>query len=186
MNAKIHETAIVEKSAKVGDGTSVWHHAHVREGVEIGKNCIIGKNAYIDTGVKLGNNVKVQNNACVYSGTSVEDDVFIGPGVIFTNDLHPRAFIWSEERKGYIEVQKGASVGAGAIVICGSKQKPRLIGSYAMVGSGSIVTKDVPPHALVVGNPAKVIGWVCVCGEKISEKEIEKCKGGKCFHSLKE
>lgn len=181
----IHSTAIVEKGAKIGEGTKVWHHAHVREGAEIGSKCIIGKNTYIDTGVKLGNCVKVQNNACIYSGTSVEDDVFIGPGVIFTNDLRPRAFIWNEERKGYIHVEKGASIGAGAIVICGTKQQPRVIGEYSMVGSGSVVTHDVPPHCLVVGNPARIIGWVCICGEKIGEKEVEKCKGGKCLHTGK-
>ncbi len=181
----IHPTAIVEKSAKIGQSTKIWHHAHVREKTEIGENSVIGKNVYIDTGVKIGNNVKIQNNACIYSGTNIADDVFVGPGVIFTNDLRPRAFIWNKERKGYIYVEKGASLGAGVIVICGTREKPRIISAYSMIGAGSIVTKDVPPHALAVGNPARIIGWVCTCGEKISESEVEKCKGGKCLHANK-
>ncbi len=185
MNAKIHSSAIVEQGAKIGEGTKIWHHVHVRENAEIGSNCIIGKNAYIDTGVKIGNNVKIQNNACIYSGTTVEDDVFIGPGAIFTNDRRPRAFIWNDQRKGYIIVKKGASLGAGAIVICGTREKPCVIGEYSMIGAGSVVKSDVAPHALVIGNPAILAGWVCTCGEKISEKEVDKCKGGKCLHLSK-
>ncbi len=177
---KKHETSIVETN-QVDEGTSIWHHAHVREGARIGKNCVIGKNAYVDIGVSIGNNVKIQNNACVYSGTTVQDDVFIGPGVIFTNDLRPRAFLWDENRKGYITVGKGASLGAGVIVVCGTKQKPRVIGEYSMCGAGSIITKDVPPHALIIGNPGRVVGFVCICGEKISESDLSKCKT-KCLH----
>lgn len=163
MSIFIHPTAEVSDKAQIGDGTKIWNLAQVREDCQIGENCIISKNVYIDTKVILGNRVKVQNNVNVYHGVEVEDDVFLGPSMTFTNDFYPRAFSedWQITRT---YVKKGASIGANATIVCGNT-----IGQYATVGSGSVVTKDVPDYALVVGNPAKQIGWVCKCGHKLDE-----------------
>ena len=137
----------------------------------IGNNCNIGKNCYIDAGAIIGANVKIQNNVSVYHGVIIEDDVFVGPSAVFTNDFYPRAF--SEDWEVYkTVVKKGASIGANATIVCGNT-----IGEYATVGAGSVVTKDVKPHALVVGNPARQIGWVCECGMKLDEACVcRKCK----------
>jgi len=162
-----HPTAIVE-SDTIGEGTKIWHFVHVREKVKIGKNCTIGKSVYIDTEVEIGDNVKIENFVSLYKGVKVEDDVFIGPAVTFTNDLYPRAFMWDESRIGYTKVLRGASIGANATVICGVT-----IGEYALVGAGSVVTKDVPPFGLVYGNPARLMGFICSCGSKL-EKMVEE------------
>lgn len=163
MKIFIHETAEVSPKAQIGEGTKIWNQVQVREEAVIGENCIISKNVYIDTKVQIGNRVKIQNNVNVYHGVQIEDDVFLGPSMTFTNDLYPRAF--SDEWKiTETLVKRGASIGAGAVVVCGVT-----IGEYAMIGSGSVVTKDVSSHALVVGNPARQIGWVCECGYKINE-----------------
>ena len=164
MSVFIHDTAEVSPKASIGEGTKIWNLAQVRENAVIGENCIISKNVYVDADVKIGNRVKIQNNVNVYDGVEVEDDVFLGPSMTFTNDMFPRAFNadWKITRT---LVKKGASIGAGAVIVCGST-----IGEYALVGSGAVVTKDVPPHALVVGNPAKQIGWVCECGFRLDEK----------------
>lgn len=162
-----HPTAIIESDA-IGEGTKIWHFVHVREKVKIGKNCTIGKSVYIDTEVEIGDNVKIENFASLYKGVKVEDEVFIGPAVTFTNDLYPRAFLWDESRIGYTKIQRGASIGANATVICGVT-----IGEYALVGAGSVVTKDVPPFGLVYGNPARLMGFICSCGSKL-EKRVEE------------
>lgn len=169
MSVFIHPTAEVSEKAKIGDGTKIWNLAQVREDCVIGENCIISKNVYIDTKAVLGDRVKVQNNVNVYHGVEVEDDVFLGPSMTFTNDFYPRAFNadW-EITKTY--VKKGASIGANATIVCGNT-----IGEYAMVGSGSVVTKDVPAYALVVGNPARQIGWVCRCGRRLEGKICSHC-----------
>lgn len=166
----IHPTAEVDKRAVIGDGTKVWNQAQVREGAVIGKNCVISKNVYIDENVSVGNGVKIQNNVNVYRGVTVEDDVFLGPSMTFTNDMYPRAFSDDWEVTDTL-VKKGASIGANAIIRCGIT-----IGEYAMVGAGSTVVKDVPAHALVVGNPARQLGWVCECGYKLdTQRKCTKC-----------
>ncbi len=163
MSVFIHPTAEVSEGANIGDGTKIWNLAQVREDCVIGENCIISKNVYIDTKVEIGNRVKIQNNVNVYHGVKVEDDVFLGPSMTFTNDMFPRAFNADWKITNTL-VKKGASIGANATIVCGNT-----IGEYAMVGSGSVVTKDVPAHALVVGNPVRQIGWVCKCGCKLND-----------------
>lgn len=164
----VHPTAEVSKEAIIGNGTKIWNQAQVRESAIIGENCIISKNVYVDEQVHIGNRVKIQNNVNVYHGVTVEDDVFLGPSMTFTNDMFPRAFN-SEWKISETRVKKGASIGANATIRCGIT-----IGEYAMIGAGSVVTKDVPPHALYVGNPALQVGWVCTCGFRLDEKGI--CK----------
>ena len=171
MDVYIHPTAEVSEKAKIGNGTKIWNLAQVREDCEIGENCIISKNVYVDAHVKIGNRVKIQNNVNVYHGVEVEDDVFLGPSMTFTNDFYPRAFN-SDWKITNTLIKKGASLGANVTVVCGNT-----VGEYAMVGSGSVITKDVPAHALMVGNPAKQIGWVCKCGNKLNEQfTCETCK----------
>ena len=159
----IHPTAEVSGKATIGDGTKIWNQAQVREGAIIGEGCIISKNVYVDENVHIGNHVKIQNNVNVYHGVTVEDDVFLGPSMTFTNDMYPRAFN-SDWKVTETLVKKGASIGANATIRCGIT-----IGEYATIGAGSTVTKDVPAYALVVGNPARQIGWVCECGYKLDE-----------------
>lgn len=171
-----HPTAIVE-SEEIGEGTKIWHFAHIREKAKIGRNCNIGKGVYIDTEVKIGNNVKIQNFVSVYRGVKIEDDVFIGPSVTFTNDLYPRAFIWGEDKIIPTLVKRGASIGANSTIICGIT-----IGEYAMIGAGSVVTRDVPPFGLVYGNPARLKGFVCYCGRELENvvEERNDCIVYKC------
>lgn len=182
-----HPTAVVE-SDEIGEETRIWHFAHVREKARIGRSCNIGKSVYVDTEVEIGNNVKIQNFVSIYRGVKIEDDVFIGPSVTFTNDLYPRAFIWSEQKIIPTLVKKGASIGAGSTIICGVT-----IGEYAMVGAGSVVAKDVPAFSLVYGNPAKLRSFVCYCGKKLEKvieedgnKTIYKCVCGKIVEIKKE
>ncbi|MBO5239586.1 MAG: N-acetyltransferase [Lachnospiraceae bacterium] len=166
MSFFVHDTAIVEEGANIGEGTRIWHHAHVRTGSTIGKNCNIGKNCYVDLGAVIGSGVKIQNNVSVYHGVVIEDDVFVGPAAVFTNDFYPRAFI-NDWKVSKTLIKKGASIGANATIVCGNT-----IGEYATIGAGSVVTKDVKPHALMVGNPARQIGWVCKCGCKLDEMKM--------------
>jgi len=161
MNYQAHSTAIVE-SDRIGEGTRIWHFAHIRNGSRIGRNCNIGKSVYIDKDAQIGDNVKIQNFVSVYKGVKIDDDVFIGPSATFTNDLFPRSFLWNEEHIIYTYVCRGASIGANSTIICGVT-----IGKYAMIGAGSVVTRDVPDFALVYGNPAEIEGWVCYCGQQL-------------------
>ncbi|MEN1760779.1 acyltransferase [Anoxynatronum sibiricum] len=162
MNYFVHESSYVDQPCTIGEGTKIWHFCHVMENAVIGNQCNIGQNVVILPGVKLGNNVKIQNNVSVYTGVECEDDVFLGPSMVFTNVINPRSHInrWGEYQKTV--VKKGASIGANATVVCGVT-----IGSYAFIGAGAVVTKDVPDYGLVYGNPAKLMGWVCQCGEKL-------------------
>lgn len=161
----VHETAIAEEGCRLGAGTRVWHHAHVRGGARIGAGCNIGKNVYVDDGAVIGDRVKIQNNVSVYHGVTIEDEVFVGPSAVFTNDLRPRAVNPTWEVVPTL-VRRGASIGANATIVCG-----HTVGEYAMVGAGSVVTRDLEDHELVVGNPARRIGWVCDCGEIVSRDQ---------------
>ena len=160
----IHPLAVVDEGAKIGDGTRVWHFAHVRGTATIGKKCNIGKDVYIDADVVIGNNVKIQNGVSVYNGVTIEDDVFCGPHMTFTNDLFPRAFGDAFE-VSETHVKKGDSIAAHATIICNTT-----LGEYCMIGSGAVVTRDVPAHGLVVGNPARLVGFVCKCGQPLTEE----------------
>ena len=166
MSIFIHEAAHVSPAADIGDGTKIWINSQVREYAKIGKNCIISKDTYIDEYAIIGDRVKIQNGVSVYHGVTIEDDVFVGPNATFTNDHIPRAFNTSWQISQTI-IKKGASIGANATIICGVT-----IGEYAMIGAGSVVTKDVPAYTLVVGNPSRHIGYVCKCGGRLSDDNI--------------
>ena len=161
-----HETAIIDSGALIGEGTKIWHFSHIMENCTIGKSCNLGQNVVVSPKVVLGNNVKVQNNVSIYSGVICEDDVFLGPSMVFTNIINPRSAV--VRRDEYIEtlVKKGASIGANATIICGNT-----IGSYSLIGAGSVITKDVPDYALIIGNPAKQIGWVSQYGHRLEFNE---------------
>lgn len=162
MNYFRHETAIIDEGSIIGKGTKIWHFCHVMPGCEIGENCNIGQNVVVSPGVKLGNGVKVQNNVSIYTGVICEDDVFLGPSMVFTNVINPRSFINRKDEFKQTLVRKGATIGANATVVCGNE-----VGEYAMIGAGAVITKPVPAYALVVGNPAKQIGWVSEYGQRL-------------------
>lgn len=173
----IHETAVVDDGAKIGEGTKVWHFSHIRESAEIGKDCVLGQNVYIDANVKIRNNVHVQNNVSVYEGVEIEDDVFCAPSMVFTNVKTPRCGFPTNNYKKTL-IKKGATLGANCTIVCGIT-----VGENAFVGAGAVVTKDVPKHTLVVGVPAKVIGYVCECGLLLGEltHELWRCKCGRIY-----
>jgi len=160
----VHESSYVDEPCEIGRGTKIWHFSHVMQNAKIGENCNIGQNVVISPNVVIGNNVKIQNNVSVYTGVICEDDVFLGPSCVFTNVINPRAFIERKNEYKKTIVKKGASIGANATIVCGHN-----IGSYAFVGAGAVVTKDVPDYALVIGSPAKVVGYVCKCGNKLEK-----------------
>ena len=164
-NVYIDSSAVVSENAEIGENTKIWVNSQVRENTKIGKNCILSKDTYIDFDVIIGDNVKIQNGVSLYHGITVEDDVFIGPNAVFTNDFYPRAFNSDFEVKKTI-IKKGASICANATIVCGNT-----IGEYAMVGAGSVVTHNVEPYSLVVGNPARKIGYVCKCGRRLTSKD---------------
>jgi UDP-2-acetamido-3-amino-2,3-dideoxy-glucuronate N-acetyltransferase len=159
----VDPTSVVDEPVEIGEGTQIWHFSHIMSGAKIGKNCIIGQNAFIASGSILGNNIKLQNNVSVFKAVTLEDDVFCGPSMVFTNVFNPRSFISRKKEFRATLVRKGATLGANATVICGNT-----IGKYAFIGAGSVVTKDVPDYALVYGNPGKVKGWVCQCAVEIA------------------
>lgn len=168
---RVHPTAEVSDQAQIGEGSSIWNNSQVRENVRIGDGCILGKDVYIDFGVQIGDHVKIQNGCYVYHGTTIESGVFVGPGVIFTNDKRPRAINPDGSLKtdadwevGNTIVKYGAALGAGSIIITNVT-----IGKFAMVGAGSVVTRDVPDNGLVIGNPAKLVGYVCDCGTNLKK-----------------
>ncbi|MDR1562697.1 MAG: N-acetyltransferase [Dysgonamonadaceae bacterium] len=156
----IHSTAVIDDGAEIGEGTRIWHFSHVMGGAMIGKNCVIGQNVFVAGSAVLGDNVKVQNNVSVYDGVVCEDDVFLAPSCVFTNVINPRSFLSRKHEYKTTLVKKGATVGANATIICGVT-----IGEYAMIGAGAVVTRDVPPYALVTGNPGRITGSVNKEGE---------------------
>lgn len=168
----VHESSYVDDNVKIGKGTKIWHFSHIMGNCEIGQKCNIGQNVVISPSVKIGNGVKIQNNVSVYTGIICEDDVFLGPSCVFTNVVNPRSFI--ERKTEYREtiIGRGSSVGANVTIVCGHN-----IGKYALIGAGAVVTKDIQDYALVVGNPARVLGYVCKCGERLDFKnEKAACK----------
>lgn len=164
----VHPTALIDEEVEIGEGTKIWHFSHILRGSRIGKNCVLGQNVVVGPFVRVGNNCKIQNNVSLYYGVELEDGVLCGPSCVFTNDKYPRAFI--ERRNEFLQtrVKQGATLGANATIMCGTT-----IGRFAMVGAGAVVTQDVPDHALVLGNPARQVGWVCECGETLEEIQPE-------------
>ena len=169
-----HESAYIDDNCKIGEGTKIWHFSHIQSGVKIGNHCVLGQNVNIGNNVTIGNNVKIQNNVSIYEGVTLEDYVFCGPSAVFTNVLNPRSEFPQRGSEYYLPtvVKYGASIGANATILCGIN-----IGRFAFVGAGAVVTKDVPDYALVVGSPAKVVGWMCRCGDRLGDsKEMLKCQ----------
>lgn len=161
-NFFVHTSSAVDQGVEIGNGTSVWHFCHLMPGCKIGEDCNIGQNVYVDSGVIIGNRVKIQNNVSVYKGVTIEDDVFLGPSMVFTNVINPRSFIERKDEMKPTMVRKGATIGANATILCGTE-----IGSYALIGAGAVVTKDVASYALLVGNPARQRGWVSRAGYQL-------------------
>jgi UDP-2-acetamido-3-amino-2,3-dideoxy-glucuronate N-acetyltransferase len=159
----VHPAAVIDEGVEIGEGTKIWHFTHIMPGAKIGRNCIVGQNVFIGSGVTLGNNIKVQNNVSIYDGVILEDDVFCGPSMVFTNVFNPRSFISRKKEFRMTLVRKGATIGANVTVVCGN-----MIGHYAFIGAGSVVTRDIPDYALVYGNPGRMKGWVCQCAEEIT------------------
>jgi len=168
-----HETAVIDEGALIGEGTSIWHFCHLMKGCKIGNHCNIGQNVFVGDDVVLGNNVKVQNNVSLYSGVVCEDDVFLGPSCVFTNVINPRSAISRKKEFEKTLIKKGATIGANATIICGI-----IINEFAFIGAGAVVTKDVTAYAMVVGNPAKQIGWMSEHGNKLqfNNEGIAVCK----------
>ena len=157
-----HPSAIIDENCEIGEGTKIWHFSHIMSGCKIGKRCNIGQNVVVSPQVVLGDNVKVQNNVSIYTGVICEDDVFLGPSMVFTNVINPRSAIIRKDEYQQTIVRKGASIGANATIVCGNE-----IGQYAMIGAGAVITKEVPAFALVYGNPARQNGWVSEYGHKL-------------------
>lgn len=170
-NYFVHESSYIDETAKIGNGTKIWHFCHIQNGAVIGENCSLGQNVNISNNVIIGNNVKIQNNVSVYEGVELQDGVFCGPSCVFTNDLTPRA-IYPKGRENYKKtiVEKGASIGANATIVCGNR-----IGRYSLVGAGAVVTSDVMPYTIVVGVPAKAVGFICECGNTLDENLVCAC-----------
>ncbi len=168
----VHESSYIDEGCEIGVGTKIWHFSHVMPGARIGERCNIGQNCVISPRVVIGTNVKIQNNVSVYEGVILEDDVFCGPSMVFTNVINPRSHVIRKHEYRTTLVKKGASIGANATIVCGVT-----IGEYAFVGAGAVVTKDILPHALVTGVPAKQVGWMCECGIRLdAELDCRACK----------
>lgn len=178
-----HETAVIDPNSSIGEDTKVWHFSHIMKNASLGKGCNVGQNVVVSPGVVLGNNVKVQNNVSIYTGVNCEDDVFLGPSMVFTNIINPRSAIIRRDEFMQTKVGKGASIGANATIVCGND-----IGSYSLIGAGAVITKEVLPFALVVGNPAKQIGWVSEYGHRLDfDKEGKaSCPESKDSYRLQE
>jgi len=164
MNYKAHNTAIIDEGARIGDGTSIWHYSHVMSTAVLGSNCTVGQNVFVAANVIIGNFVKIQNNVSLYEGVELEDYVFCGPSMVFTNILAPRCLYPQRGSNFYLttRVRRGASIGANVTILCGNS-----IGMHSMIGAGSVVTHDVPDYALMIGSPARFVAWICECGNKV-------------------
>lgn len=168
----VHESSYVDDGSQIGAGTKIWHFCHIMPRAKIGERCNIGQNVLVSSDVTIGNNVKIQNNVSLYTGVVVEDDVFLGPSMVFTNVINPRSHVSRKDEYKTTLVRKGASIGANATIVCGTT-----LGKYCFVGAGAVVTKDVPDYALVYGSPARVRGWMCQCGEQLKfEDDRAVCK----------
>jgi UDP-2-acetamido-3-amino-2,3-dideoxy-glucuronate N-acetyltransferase len=180
-NYYAHPTAVIDEGCEIGDGTKIWHFSHIMPSCSLGKNCNIGQNVVISPDVRLGNNVKVQNNVSIYTGVTCDDDVFLGPSMVFTNVINPRSAVNRKNQYAKTHVGKGATIGANATIVCGHD-----IGEYAFIGAGAVVTKTVPAYALVIGNPAKQAGWMSEFGHKLkfNEEGIAVCEESKEKYKL--
>ncbi|CAN0618888.1 UDP-2-acetamido-3-amino-2, 3-dideoxy-D-glucuronate N-acetyltransferase [Burkholderia multivorans] len=172
MSFTAHPTAIVDEGAEIGEGTRVWHWVHVSGGARIGRACSFGQNVFVANDVVIGDNVKVQNNVSIYDAVTLEDDVFCGPSMVFTNVMNPRSAVSRKNEYRRTLVRRGATIGANATVVCGHE-----IGEYAFIGAGAVVTRDVAPYALMVGAPARRLGWMCRCGERLPAAAAEHACG---------
>ncbi len=170
MSVQVHETAIIDEGATIGDGTRIWHWVHVCAGARIGRDCSLGQNVFVGNDVVIGNNVKVQNNVSIYDAVHLEDDVFCGPSMVFTNVYNPRSAVPRKDEYRKTLVRKGATLGANCTIVCDVT-----IGEYAFIGAGAVITRDVPPFALMVGVPARRIGWMCKCGERLQGTGLVAC-----------
>lgn len=174
MNYFSHPSAVIDEGANIGDGTKIWHFSHVCSGATIGENVSIGQNGFVSSRSVIGDRCKIQNNVSVYDDVIIEEDVFCGPSVVFTNVINPRAFIERKHEYKKTIIEKGATIGANATIVCGVK-----IGEFAFVAAGAVVTKDVPSHSLVAGVPASHLSWVCMCGNRVGDRDqtfCEQCK----------
>jgi UDP-2-acetamido-3-amino-2,3-dideoxy-glucuronate N-acetyltransferase len=163
----VHESSYVDDGCEIGEGTKIWHFSHIMSGCRIGKRCNIGQNVVVSPQVVIGENVKIQNNVSLYTGVILEDDVFCGPSMVFTNVVNPRSHVVRKDEYRETRVKRGASFGANCTVVCG-----HTVGAYAFIGAGAVVTKDVPDYALLVGNPARIAGWMCQCGIKLASDRL--------------
>jgi UDP-2-acetamido-3-amino-2,3-dideoxy-glucuronate N-acetyltransferase len=158
----VHPSSVVDDGAIIGKNTKIWHFCHISPSARIGERCNIGQNVFIDNQVDIGNGVKIQNNVSVYNGVIVEDDAFLGPSMVFTNVINPRSFVDRKSEFGTTLIRRGATIGANATIVCGVE-----VGRYALIGAGAVIVRNVPPHALMVGNPARQIGWISLTGERL-------------------
>jgi UDP-2-acetamido-3-amino-2,3-dideoxy-glucuronate N-acetyltransferase len=177
-NYYVHESSYIDEPCEIGDGTKIWHFSHVMKNSKIGKGCNIGQNVVISPDVVLGNNVKIQNNVSVYTGVICEDDVFLGPSMVFTNVSNPRSHIIRRDEYQQTLVKKGASIGANSVIVCGNE-----IGRFSFIGAGAVVTKPVPDYALVVGNPGRIVGWMCQCGIRLQFGDETETTCSACGHT---
>jgi UDP-2-acetamido-3-amino-2,3-dideoxy-glucuronate N-acetyltransferase len=178
---RIHESAVVDSPCEIGEGTAIWHFSHVLAGARIGRNCSLGQNVSVAGSVVIGDGCKIQNNVSLYDGVLLEDLVFCGPSMVFTNVTHPRAFVTRKEEFAPTRIRRGASLGANCTIVCGNE-----VGAYAFVAAGAVVHRDVPAHALMVGTPARRIGWACRCGESLpkdpGEVSCDRCSSRYVIH----
>ena len=166
-----HESAVIDREVVIGEGTKIWHFCHVSSGARIGRDCVIGQNVYIARTAVIGDRVHIQNNVSIYDGVVIDDDAFIGPSAVFTNVINPRSHVSRKSEYKQTLVRRGTTIGANATIVCGVT-----LDEYAFIGAGSVVTKDVPAYALMIGLPARRVGWMCQCGERLADKNPDTCK----------